>query len=148
MTLLYTLLATSHDLQAHALLFARVFMGLLFIKHGYLKIVGGMPEWIWTGEQMKNLGITFWPLFWGLAATFAEFGGGIMLVLGFGTRIAAALLIFTMFVAVIHHICNNDPWGYISFPLSQMVIFIAFFIAGGGLYSLDNYILSYLTNHQ
>ena len=143
-TLLHTLLSTSCDLQAFALSFVRIFMGILFIKHGSLKIIRGKAEILWTGEQMKNLGITIFPFFWGLCATFAEFGGGIMLVLGLFTRVAGALMSFTMFVAVIHHIFNKDPWGYISFPLSQMAIFIGFLIAGGGWYSLDSYLLKFL----
>ena len=53
-TLLHTLLSTSCDLQAFALSFVRIFMGVLFIKHGSLKIIRGKAEILWTGEQMKK----------------------------------------------------------------------------------------------
>jgi len=45
-----------------------------------------------------------------------------------------------MFMAVVHHIVKGDSYGYISFPLSQMIIFIALVIAGSGKFSLDYYL--------
>ncbi len=117
----------------------RIGIGILFIGHGYLKLIKGTSEWLWLGQQMGNLGITFAPLFWGICAALSEFVGGICLTLGLGTPVAAAFLAFTMFTAVIHHIIKSDSYGYISFPLSQMIIFIALVIAGSGTFSLDYY---------
>ncbi len=99
-----------------------------------------MPELIWTGEQMANLGLTFAPLFWGICAMLSEFLGGISLTLGLCTRLTTPFMAFTMLVAVIHHIAKGDSYGYISFPLSQMVVFIGFVIAGSGFFSLDYYL--------
>jgi len=118
----------------------RIGMGLLFIIHGALKFKKGIPELLWTGEQMKNIGITFAPLFWGICAALSLLIGGICLTIGFATRIAAAFMAFTMLIAVIHHIRKGDSYGYISFPLSQMIIFIGLAIAGSGIYSLDYYL--------
>lgn len=120
-----------------ALTVIRIGTGILFIGHGFLKLKGGYNEWLWAGQQMAHLGITFAPVFWGLCAMMAELGGGICLVLGLWTRIAAAFLAFTMLVAVIYHINKGDSYGYISFPLSQMIIFIGLIIAGSGPHSLD-----------
>lgn len=120
-----------------ALTVMRIGMGVLFIGHGFLKLKAGASEWLWTGQQMANLGITFAPVFWGLCAVAAELVGGICLTLGLWTRIAAAFLAFTMLVAVIHHIQKGDSYGYISFPLSQLIIFLGFVIAGSGPFSLD-----------
>ena len=117
----------------------RVGIGILFIGHGYPKLIGGASQWLWLGQQMGNLGITFVPLFWGFCAALSECVGGICLTLGLGTRIAASFMAFTMFVAVVHHIAKGDSYGGISFPLSQMIIFIALIIAGGGKFSLDYY---------
>ena len=118
----------------------RVGIGILFIGHGFPKLIGGASKWLWLGQQMGNLGITFAPLFWGFCAAFSECVGGICLVPGLGTRVASCFMAFTMFVAVIHHIAKGDSYGYISFPLSQMIIFIALVIAGGGRFSLDYYL--------
>ncbi len=118
----------------------RVGIGILFIGHGCPKLIGGTSEWLWLGQQMSNLGITFAPLFWGFCAAFSECVGGICLILGLGTRVAASFMAFTMFVAVVHHIIKGDSYGYITFPLSQMIIFITLIIAGSGKFSLDYYL--------
>ncbi len=141
---LHALLETSCQLQDCALVFLRICIGIIFIRHGYSTIISGKPEWIWLGKQMQNLGITWLPLFWGLAATCAKFSGGILLILGLATRVAASFMAFTMFVAMMYHIKNNDSWGYISHPLAMMFVFIGFIIAGSGSYSLDTYLLKYV----
>jgi putative oxidoreductase len=123
-----------------ALTILRIGIGILFIGHGFLKIKRGIPELRWTGEQMKNIGITFAPLFWGICAMLAEFGGGVCLALGFCTRLAMPFMIFTMFVAITYHLRKGDSYGYYSFPMSQMLIFIAFLIAGSGPFSLDHFL--------
>lgn len=117
----------------------RMGIGILFIGHGYLKIARGKAELLWTGQQMANFGITFAPLFWGILAMLSELLGGISLTLGLGTRIAAFFMSCVMIVAIRYHIKNGDSYGYISFPLSQLVIFIGLFITGSGVYSLDYY---------
>ena len=122
------------------LVIIRVGIGLIFIRHGFPKILGGIEEWRWLGEQMKNLGITFFPVGWGLAAVCAEFFGGIALTIGLCTRIACIFMAFGMFVAVMHHIRKGDPWGYISHPLALMVIFVGLLFAGSGKLSLDYYL--------
>ena len=134
---MHFLFFSSPYVQEIGLTIIRIGMGLLFIGHGSLKIMRGTSELRWTGEQMANLGITFFPLFWGICAMLSEFVGGICLTLGLGTRIAAAFMAFTMLVAVIHHIVKGDSYGYISFPLSQMIVFLGLLFAGSGMFSLD-----------
>jgi putative oxidoreductase len=121
-------------------LLVRVYLGYVFIPSGWAKILGGQEKWMWLGQQMGNLGIHFAPILWGLAATAAEFFGGIALLIGFGTRVAAFFLAFTMFVAVIFHIKNNDPWTIYWFPLSLMIGLICLMIYGGGQYSIDHWL--------
>ena len=132
---------TSAELNMIALTIIRSGIGALFIGHGFLKIYRGKKELIWTGQQMKNLGIDFAPLFWGICAMLSEFVGGMCLMLGLCTRIAAFFLSSTMIVAIIYHFKNGDSYGYYSFPMSQLVVFIAFIIAGGGIYSLDHILM-------
>ncbi|MCL4360992.1 DoxX family protein [Candidatus Dependentiae bacterium] len=129
----------SYELNDIGLAVIRIGTGLLFIGHGYLKLINGVPEWKWTGKQMTNLGINFAPIFWGVSAMLSELLGGISLTLGLGTRIAAAFMSFVMFVAVIHHIKKGDGYGYISFPLSHLIVFIGLIITGSGMFSLDYY---------
>lgn len=119
------------------LLVMRVGLGLIFVRHGWGKIIGGSEEWIWLGNQMASIGITFFPLFWGLCATAAEFIGGLLLMVGFNTRIASFFLAFTMLVAVMYHITKGDSFGYLSHPLSLFFVFLGLMIAGAGSLSLD-----------
>ena len=140
MNLFEMILSNSSYAQEIGLTIMRIGVGLTFIWHGFRKYLNGLPEMQWLGDQMANLGITFFPIFWGICAATAEFVGGLCLTIGFGTRIACVFLTFTMFVAVIHHIKKGDSWGYISFPLTMLIIFVGFMIAGSGIYSLDFYL--------
>lgn len=119
-----------------ALLF-RLYVGYYFIPAGWTKIIGGQEKWLWLGLQMGNLGIHFAPVFWGLAATIAEFLGGILLLFGFCTRFASPFLAFTMFVAATMHIKNNDPWTIYIWAIGYLVGFMLLAIYGAGAYSVD-----------
>lgn len=123
--------------------FIRVAIGCICVLHGWGKLVGGYDSWQWMGSQMANLGITFWPTFWGFLAMVAELGGGICLVLGLGTRLASAALAFTMLVAMLYHITKGDTFNNIwSHAFALFVIFIGFCITGSGVYSLDEYLFA------
>lgn len=122
------------------LLVLRVGIGLIFIKHGYPKLMGGQEKWLFLGNQMAYLGITFAPTFWGFIAAVAECIGGGMLVLGLGTRLAAFLMADTMIVALIMHTNLGDAFGVYAHPLSMLVVFMSLLISGAGRYSLDAFL--------
>jgi putative oxidoreductase len=125
------------------LLILRVGIGGMFILHGWPKIAGGEPTWSFLGAKMGQFGVTWAPAFWGFMAAFAEFVGGIMLVVGLFVRPFAFLMLVTMFVASYGHILGaaqkNAVW---SFPLSWAhpvtagVVFLALMITGAGDVSL------------
>jgi putative oxidoreductase len=120
-----------------ALLILRLTIGFIFMIEGLKKLLKGEEEILWVGQQMANLGITFWPYFWGLAAVLSELVGGLFLVFGFLTRPAALLMSFTMFVAIIYHLNSKDPFGYWAYPLLALIVFVVFIIVGSSKYSLD-----------
>jgi len=126
--------STLYDVAA--LLF-RLYVGYYFIPQGWRKIINGREEWLWLGQQMGNFGIHFAPIFWGLAATAAEFLGGILLLFGFCTRLASPFLAFTMLVAATMHIKNRDPWDWYAWPIAYIVGFMTLAIFGAGMYSVD-----------
>ena len=64
------------------LLIIRIGIGISFMIHGYPKLVGGVETWKELGEVMQMVGINFVPAFWGFMAAFAEFFGGLFLMLG------------------------------------------------------------------
>lgn len=136
--------SSSQRARAIAWLVLRIGIGLIFMRHGYGKLIGGTQVWEFLGSNMALLGITFWPTFWGCAAACTEFFGGLMLVLGLKIRIAASLMAFVMFVATLMHWTNNDPWTALSHPLSMLVVFVSLAIAGSYHYSLDEVVIEKL----
>lgn len=118
----------------------RVGIGLVFMMHGYGKLLGGPSSWQWLGSQMGLLGITFLPKVWGLLAACAEFIGGFCLLVGLGTRIAAFFMLCVMIVALVMHFNKGDNFTTYSHALSLAVVFISLIISGPGSYSLDHYL--------
>ena len=122
-----------------ALLILRLGFGItLAYVHGYSKITGGPDKWEKLGSAMANLGITFFPVFWGFMAAFAEFAGALLVAMGFLTRAAAFLVAFTMAVAVFDHIHGGDKLADAADAFQLLVVFTAILIAGAGQYSIDN----------
>jgi putative oxidoreductase len=131
------LLLSSPKSRDVGLLVIRVGVGLIFVGHGFLKILGGPESWVWLGNQMVHFGITAWPMAWGLSAMASEFLGGLCLALGFYARIAAFFISNVMIVAFTYHMASGDSYAKFSYPLTMLSVMIGFLIAGGGIYSLD-----------
>ena len=87
---------------------------------------------------MGNIGLGFAPAFWGFMAALAEFGGGLLLVAGLFTKPAAAMMLFTMLIAVLMHIVNGDALNVILHPLKGVVVFGGLIFSGAGRFSVDN----------
>lgn len=130
---------TSVDL---ALLLLRLGIGVSFVfVYGADKLFGGPEQWAGLGETMAVLGITFWPTVWGFLAALAEFGGGILLMLGLLFRPALTLLLATMAVAALGHISgqiDGGPWH----ATEMATVFVALLLTGPGSYCLDAYLSS------
>jgi putative oxidoreductase len=127
-----------------ALLILRIGIGAFFIVHGLPKLMGGTEMWKGLGSNMSLIGITFWPPFWGFMAAIAEFGGGVLLIVGLLTRPAAAMLAFTMFIAVLLKIDRGsaegdlllDMLGRMAHPAELLFVFLFFLLVGSGQLSV------------
>lgn len=118
------------------LLIIRLGLGTAFIVHGSGKIFH--PEmWPTLGGALAIWGVTFAPAFWGFMAAFAEFGGGILFILGFLFRPAAAMMAFNMAVALSMHLSKGDGFNVYSHALEVGVVFLGFMFVGPGHLSLD-----------
>lgn len=118
----------------------RIGVGLVFMKFGSEKLMAGPATWHKLGTIAQQVGISFWPTMWGFLAACAEFFGGIALVLGFMTRLAAFAIACVMFVAITMHYRTGDMWMKLSLPLSLFFVMVGLMIAGGGSYSVDKYL--------
>jgi putative oxidoreductase len=120
------------------LLIIRVGLGAMFIvAHGLPKLLGGPERWKAVGSAMSYLGVRFAPTAWGFAAALAEFGGGILLILGLFTRFASASMAFVMLVATMQHLGRGEPLLRASHPIEVGVVLVGLALVGAGAYSLD-----------
>jgi putative oxidoreductase len=120
------------------LLLLRLGLGAMFVfVHGWPKLLAGPHLWKEIGGAMKFLGIHFAPEMWGLLAALAEFGGGILLILGFLFRPACAALAFTMVVAATMLYHAKGGLAGASQPIELGIVFLALLLIGPGRFSLD-----------
>ncbi|MDQ7800327.1 MAG: DoxX family protein [Armatimonadota bacterium] len=116
------------------LLLVRVALVATFIPYGYAKWAGGMDRFVGL------LIATGFPAPEALARAVAalELGGGVLLLLGLGTRLVAALLAAEMAVAILRVLW---PRGYLGgFVLETVLLLcaLALVVAGGGRWSLGS----------
>src|SRR5437764_8246928 len=90
----------------------RLVIGLLFVGHGAQKLWGAFGGHGLRGTAGFFEGIGLRPgHIHARAAGIAEFGGGLLLVLGWFTPIAAAALIAVMTAAVLTVHLPKGPWA-------------------------------------
>jgi putative oxidoreductase len=119
------------------LLIMRVGLGIMFMFHGYPKLLGGPNQWTAVGGATKHIGVDFFPVGWGLLAALTETFGGFLIVLGLAFRPAALLLSITMAVAATMHLKTGDGLGGASHAIEAAVVFLGLILVGPGKYSVD-----------
>ena len=135
------LLATQNSF---APLVLRVPVGLTLAAHGSQKLFGWLGGYglEGTGKWMASIGLEPGVLMAALSGS-AEFFGGLLLVLGLLTRPAAALVAFTMLVAIFSVHIHNGLFmaanGY-EYALALFAVAISLLISGGGRASVDSLI--------
>ena len=129
------LLSVSHQTKNvdFVLLVLRITIAALMLTHGLPKmelLVSSEPiqfASVFGLSPALSLGLT----------VFAEVFCSILIMVGFGTRLAAIPLIITMAVAafMIH---GADPFGKKEMAILYLLVYVVLFIAGSGRYSLDS----------
>jgi len=125
------------QLNDSGLLALRLGFGSMFIFHGAPKMAGGPDAWTKLGKSMKHLGVDVYPEIFGFLASFAEFFGGVALLLGLATRPFAFLMFCTMVVASVMHLREGDGLGKSAHAIEAGFAFLAILLTGAGRYSLD-----------
>lgn len=119
--------------QPLGLLALRLVLGIIMVVHGWQKIHGGPGHFV---QMVHGLGLPGWLAYLSLAA---EFLGGLLLIAGFATRIAAFFILVDMLVALTKvHLHNGltGQGGY-QFVLSLIAIAFALILFGAGEISID-----------
>ena len=120
----------------------RLALAAVMIAHGSQKVLGtfngaGFKAYI-AGNTPFGFMRPAW--LWLSAAAFSELVGGLLVGLGFLTRIAAFFIACTMLTAVVGVHLKGGFFaanrGY-EYPLSLLAMAIALVIAGGGQASVD-----------
>lgn len=120
----------------------RLALAAVMVAHGSQKVLGsfggsGFNTFI-SGNTPFGFMRPAW--LWLAAAAFAEFVGGVLVGLGFLTRVAAFLIACTMLTAVVGVHWTGGFFaanrGY-EYPLSLLAMGVALMIAGGGQASVD-----------
>lgn len=124
-----------------ALLVLRLVLGGVFVAHGAQKLFGsfGGPGIEGTAGFHEQIGIKpARPM--AILAGLAEFVGGILVIAGFLTPLAALALVVVMIVAILKvHLENGffaASGGY-EFNLVLIAVAVALLLAGSGAYGID-----------
>ena len=130
-------------------IFARLTLGIIFFAHGSQKLLGwfGGSGWSGTIQFFEQSGV---PAFLAILLIITEFFGGIAIILGFFTRLAALGLTVAMIVAIYKvHLPNgfflnwfNVPnMGHgIEYSLALIGLSLSLLVWGAGNLSVDQMI--------
>lgn len=123
-------------LQPLALLLLRLVLGAILAVHGFRKLYGaGLAHHI---QIVSNLGFPAWMAY---LSVLAEFAGGILVMAGLLTRMAALAILIDLAVAVVKVHWKNGltgPAGY-EFPLALAAAAFVVGAFGAGPLALDRF---------
>lgn len=119
------------------LLVIRVGLGVMFIYHGYPKLMGGVKGWEGLGQSTKYIGIHFLPIVWGFLAAATELLGGFLLIIGLAFRPVCILLVINLTVAALTHFGKGGNLGDAAHAIEDAIMFAGLLFVGPGKYSVD-----------
>ena len=141
------LIATDND---SALAILRLMLGVIFFAHGTQKMLGWFGGYGFTGTMGFFTGVMHIPAVFAFLAIAAEFVGGLGLIFGLLTRVAAFGVFCNMIVAVamVHHQFGffmnwtgaQKGEGY-EYHLLLLAASVVLMIRGAGAASVDRLLL-------
>ena len=146
------LIATNNDV---AITILRLVLGVVFFAHGAQKALGWFGGYGFTGTMGFFTGMMHIPAVFAFLAIAAEFLGGLGLILGLLTRVAAFGIFCNMIVAVamVHHqfgffmnwTGGQKGEGY-EYHLVLLAALVVLMIRGAGAASVDRLLSSSTKN--
>jgi putative oxidoreductase len=119
-------------------LFMRLVLGIIMVAHGYTKIIpsGALYSFSHTVFRMHL------PIWLGYVSAFTEFFGGMLIIVGLLTRVAAFMTAIDLTVAIIKVHLHGGLLGPNSFalPLSLLAISVMLVFTGCGWLGLDDFV--------
>jgi putative oxidoreductase len=121
-----------NSLQPFGALVMRLALGLSMVVHGYEKVIphGALNH---HAHYVVSLGLPHWL---GYVSAYTEFVGGILLLIGLFTRLAAALIAFNMLVAFVY-VGIHQGFGIYNYILALVALGMMLTFYGAGSLSLD-----------
>lgn len=124
-------------LQPLALLVMRLTLGAIMTVHGYHKVFGGLHH---HAQFVASLGMPAWM---GYVSAFTEFVGGLLVLIGLFTRVAAFAICINLLVAIWKVHLHNGLMGGMGrpgyeFPLAVATLAFALLFLGAGPIAMDH----------
>jgi putative oxidoreductase len=115
----------------------RVVLGVIMVAHGYTKIIPTGALYTFSHMVFTRMHL---PLWLGYVAAFTEFFGGMLLIAGLFTRVAAFMTAIDMAVAILKVHLHGGLLGPNSFalPLALLSIALMLVFTGCGWLGLDD----------
>lgn len=124
-----------------AMVVIRLVLGAIFIAHGAQKLFGWFGGGGLEGTAGFLGGMGFRPpMLWAVLLALSEFAGGLLLIIGFLTSIAASGILIGQIVAVALVHWKNGFFageGGFEFNLALIAMAAALILAGPGPWSVD-----------
>ncbi len=124
----------------YAPLVVRVLVGVIMVAHGWQKLQAGPSSF---GQTLAMLGVPF-PILMAYVVTFVELIGGVLLIVGLLSRLAAVLLTIDLVVAILLVKVNigllSPPDGSgvgAELDLALIAGFLVILLGGPGRLSVD-----------
>ncbi len=124
--------------QSLGSLIMRLVLGVIMVRHGYDKVIPSGALYNFTHMVSGHLHL---PVALGYVAAFTEFFGGMLLIVGLLTRLAAFMVACDMATAIfkIHlHGGLEGPTSF-AFPLALFSIALMLVFTGCGALGLDDF---------
>jgi putative oxidoreductase len=120
----------------------RVGLGIILIPHGCQKLFGMFAGMGITANAALFDKLGYHPgMFWGTLVGCTELIGGLLLVIGLFTRLAALSVVIFMILAIhFTATANGFFWSKqgMEYPLLILLAALVFLVRGGGAYSADS----------